>query len=162
MTRTPGWHPEETASQLPLHSRAGLLHQRHSFSTPRCRGVGTLCVAGPQATSLRGLWVSGFLPPCNGGLCGRAATLEPTRRRRGRLEPRAGNPKRQRPNCHLRPKGTLEPAWVLRQGVGPQRPPVRRGGAPRILASAALVPHLCRVPALFLRSTTTSNTQPMS
>ena len=37
--------------------------------TPRSRGVGTLVCAGPQSTSLRGLWVSGFLPPGNGGLC---------------------------------------------------------------------------------------------
>ena len=29
--------------------------------------MGTLCVAGPLATSLRGLWVSGLLPPYSGG-----------------------------------------------------------------------------------------------
>ena len=32
------------------------------FSTPRCRGVGTPSWAGPLTTSLRGLWVSGYLP----------------------------------------------------------------------------------------------------
>ena len=39
-----------TASSTPL------------FSTPRCRGVGTPSWAGPLTTSLRGLWVSGYLP----------------------------------------------------------------------------------------------------
>ena len=42
--------------------------------TPRSRGVGTLGVAGPLTTSLRGLWVSGLLPPENGGSYQRAAT----------------------------------------------------------------------------------------
>ena len=31
-------------------------------STPRCRGVGTPSWTGPLTTSLRGLWVSGYLP----------------------------------------------------------------------------------------------------
>ena len=39
-----------------------LLYQRHCSKTPRCRGVGTPCWAGPLTTSLRGLWVSGYLP----------------------------------------------------------------------------------------------------
>ena len=81
-------------------------------------------MAGPLTTSLRGLWVSGLLPPDNGGKNGRAATLEPTKRQRGRLGPRAGIPKRKRPNCHSCPKGTLEPAWVLHQGEGTQGPGV--------------------------------------
>ena len=37
--------------------------------SPRSRGVGTPRVAGPLTTSLRGLWVSGLLPPGNGGPC---------------------------------------------------------------------------------------------
>ena len=37
------------------------------------------------------------------------------------------NPKRQGPNCHSRPRGTLKPAWVLHQGKGPQRPQVCEG-----------------------------------
>ena len=57
-------------------------------------------VAVPLTTSLRGLWVSGLLPPGNGGTCKGAATLEPTKRRRGRLGPRSANPKRTQPNCH--------------------------------------------------------------
>ena len=40
-------------------------------------------MAGPLATSLRGLWVSGLLPPHTGGPSSRAATRKPTRR--GRL-----------------------------------------------------------------------------
>ena len=79
-------------------------------------------MAGPLTTSLWALWVSGLLPPGNGGPCKRAATLEPTMRFRGRLGPRAGIPKRLRPNCHSCPRGTLEPAWVLHQGEGTQRP----------------------------------------
>ena len=39
--------------------------------------------AGPLTTSFRGLWVSGLLPPGNGGPYKRAATLEPTLRFRG-------------------------------------------------------------------------------
>ena len=43
--------------------------------------------------------VGQWLPaPCNGGPTARAATRKPTRR--GRLGPRAGIPKRTRPNCH--------------------------------------------------------------
>ena len=39
-----------------------LLYQRHCSESPRCRGVGTPSWAGPLTTSLRGLWVSGYLP----------------------------------------------------------------------------------------------------
>ena len=39
-----------------------LLHQRHCSKMPRCRGVGTPSWAGLLTTSLRGLWVSGYLP----------------------------------------------------------------------------------------------------
>ena len=65
-TRTPGWHPEETASQLPHNSRAVSLINA-TVPSPRSRVVGTPRVAGPLTTSLRGLWVSGLLPPGNGG-----------------------------------------------------------------------------------------------
>ena len=34
---------------------------------------------GPLTTSLRGLWVSGLLPPGNGGTNEGAATLKPTK-----------------------------------------------------------------------------------
>ena len=36
-----------------------------------------LVCAGPLTTSLRGLWVSGLLPPDNGGPTKGAATLKP-------------------------------------------------------------------------------------
>ena len=111
--------------------------------TPRCRGVDTLCVAGPLATSLRGLWVSGLLPPDSGGPYQSAATLEPSVRRRGRLGPRAGVLKRKRPNCHSCPKGTHLPAWVLHQGEGPPKTPVHGGeGTPGVDAPLHLTQSL--------------------
>ena len=39
--------------------------------------------AGPLTTSLRGLWVSGLLPPGNGGTNEGAATQKPTERHKG-------------------------------------------------------------------------------
>ena len=97
-SRTPGWQPKETASQLRKQGR--LLNQRHSFVTPRSRGVGTPCVAGPLTTSLRGLWVSGLLPRCNGGTR-KGGDPKTDQRRRGLTQnSRTGNPKRVRPNCH--------------------------------------------------------------
>ena len=72
-----------------------------------------------------------LLPPGNGGLCKRAATLKPTKCHRGLTHnSRAGNPKRLRPNCHSCPRGTLEPAWVLHQGEGTQRPQCAKGKGP--------------------------------
>ena len=50
-TRTPGWHPEETASLTANACR------------PEAVGWAPLVCAGPLTTSLRGLWVSGLLPP---------------------------------------------------------------------------------------------------
>ena len=92
-------------------------------------------MAGPLTTSLRGLWVSGFLPPGNGGPSIRAATQEPTMRFRGRLGPQAGNPKRSRLNCHTKrysrtsvgvaPRGG-DPKTPVREGEG-TREPWRRG-----------------------------------
>ena len=75
VSELPGWQAKETASQLPMQGR--VLNQRHSFETPRSRGVGTLGVAGPLTTSLRGLWVRGLLPPDNFGSYQSAATPEP-------------------------------------------------------------------------------------
>ena len=74
--------------------------------------MGTLRVCRP-ADHLPSGTVGQWLPaPCNGGPFQRAATLELTIRRRGRLGPRAGIPKRKRPNCHSSPKrGTLKSAW---------------------------------------------------
>ena len=62
--------------------------------------MGTPRVTGPLTTSFRGLWVSGLLSPGNGGRAeGRRPQNRPSERR-GRLGPRAGIPKRKRPNCH--------------------------------------------------------------
>ena len=75
----------------------------HSSDEPTNRGVGTLGVVGPLTTSLQGLWVSGLLPPDNGGPYQTAATPEPTRRQMGLTQnSRAGIPKRKRPNCQVK------------------------------------------------------------
>ena len=126
----PGWQPKETASLLP-QSRAVCSINATPSSRPEAVEWAPSVRAGPLTTSLRGLWVSGLLPPDTGGPNKRAATLEPSRRRRRRLGPRADNPKRQRPNCHFRPRGTLEPAWVFHQGEGPQRQQRVKGKGPK-------------------------------
>ena len=90
--------------------------------TPRSRGVGTPSWTGPLTTSLRGLWVSGYLPRAMVERAEGAATLEPTKRPRGRLGPRAGIPKRLRPNCHSCPRGTQRPQCA--KGKGPENPGV--------------------------------------
>ena len=116
-----------TASSTPL-----------SFSTPRCRGVGTIFVAGPLATSLPEVWVSGLLPPfqwrteCKGGdprTDPEGMTLDPglASRRESSLD-----------NCHTKPKrDTREPAWAAStpKERGPKDPGVQKGGDPRTLAS---------------------------
>ena len=94
-----------------------LLHQRHFFSTPRCRGVGTLCVAGPLATSLRGLWVSGLLPPYNGG---------PSQGRPGGDDSDPGLASRRESFLTAQNKST-ESAWAATthsEGKGPENPGV--------------------------------------
>ena len=64
--------------------------------------MGWAPLVGRPAHYLPSGTVGQWLPaPCNGGTCARAATLEPTKRRRGLTQnSRAGNPKRPRPNCH--------------------------------------------------------------
>ena len=108
--------------------------------------MGTPSWAGPLTTSPRGLWVSGLPAPCNGGSSRRAATLGPTKQRRGLTHnSRAGIPKRLRPNCQSRPRGTLEPAWVLHQGEGTQRPQRAKGKGPKDPGVAApLTSAVCR------------------
>ena len=60
-------------------------------------------MAGPLANSLRGLWVSGLLPSCNGGP---SQGRRPENRPGGDdSDPWAGIPKRKLPNCQ-RQKGT--------------------------------------------------------
>ena len=89
--------------------------------------MGTLGVAGPLTTSLRGLWVSGLLPPDKGGPNKRAATLEPTKRGRG---PDPGLASRRESDLTAAKRGTLEPAWVLRKREGAQRPQCAKGKGP--------------------------------
>ena len=114
----PGLATQRDTFPTAVRKQGRLLNQGHSFESPRSRGVGALGVAGPLTTSLRGLWVSGLLPPDNGGSYQRAASLEPATRRRGRLGPRAGNPEEN-----------LLPAWVLHQG--PPKPHCVKGKAPK-------------------------------
>ena len=64
-TRTPGWHPEETATQLP---------QQYA---QKPWGGHTSC-GRPAGNLPSGLRVSGLLSPGNGGPNEGAATLEPT------------------------------------------------------------------------------------
>ena len=110
-----------------------LLYQRHSVSTPRCRGVGTPSWAGPLTTSLRGLWVSGYL---SRAMADRARGRRPENRPGGgRLGPRAGIQKRTRPklptNVLLSNQRGLQhtkrdggPKIQLCQGKGPENPGV--------------------------------------
>ena len=89
--------------------------------------MGTLGVAGPLTTSLRGLWVSGLLPPDNGGRYQSGGDPRTDQAKKGDdSDPWAGIPKRLRPDCHSCPRGTLEPAWELHLAQSPQRPHVRQ------------------------------------
>ena len=84
----------------------------------------------------------GQWPPATGQwwtvLKGRPS-LEPTKRPRGRLGPRAGIPKRQRPNCHWKEE-TLKTAWVssLRNVIeGPRSLASRRQWLLQVVATTA-------------------------
>ena len=73
-----------TASTTPPFVRAGY-DCRNSTTVlrrPEAAGWAPLVCAGPLTTSLRGLWVSGLLPPGNGGTNEGAATQKPTSVRR--------------------------------------------------------------------------------
>ena len=110
-----------TASTTPPFVRAGYDCRNNTtvLSRPEAAGWAPLVCAGPLTTSLLGLWVSGLLPPGNGGTNEGAATLKPTKRPRGLTHnSRAGIPKRLRPNCHSvsprsRGVGTLVCAGLL-------------------------------------------------
>ena len=93
---------------------------------PRCRGVGTPSWAGPLTTSLRGLWVSGYLPRAMGG------------------DPKTDHVGTTRtPGWHPEEKATLvtatqptkvlsKPAWTasVPKGAGAQRPHCEKGKGP--------------------------------
>ena len=49
------------------------------WSRPEAVGWAPSVLAGPLTTSLEGLWVSGYLPPCNVGAKEGAATIKPTK-----------------------------------------------------------------------------------
>ena len=87
-------------------------------------------LVGRTADYLPSGTVGQWLPaPCNGGMSKRAATLEPAIRRRGRLGPRAGIPKRRRPNLPLvceRRYSQISVQCVGAQWGGGPRTPVRQ------------------------------------
>ena len=115
-----------TASTTPPFVRAGYDCRNNTtvWSRPEAVGWAPLVCAGPPTTPLRGLWVSGLLPPGNGGMNEGAATLEPTTRPRGLTHnSRADNPKRLRPNCHSSLTGALKNSvGSAKQGGGPRTP----------------------------------------
>ena len=103
-----------TASTTPPFVRAGYDCRNNTtvLRRPEAAGWAPLVCAGPLTTSLRGLWVSGLLPPGNGGTNEGAATQKPTERHKG--------------------AATQKPTSVRRNSrsiLGP------RGGDPRTLAS---------------------------
>ena len=107
----PGWQPKETRPNC--RSTAGPTAQ----TTPLLRyaqkpwGGHPLC--GRPADYLPTRTVGQWLPaPCNGGTCKRAATPEPTKRRRGLTQnSRAGIPKRKRPNCQEKKVLSNQRGW---------------------------------------------------
>ena len=81
--------------------------------------------------------VGQWLPaPCNGGPNKRAATLEPTKRLRGRLGPRAGIPKRKRPNCHKK-RYSRTSVGIAHKGGGPEDPKCVKGRDRRAATAGA-------------------------
>ena len=74
-----------TALSTPPFVRAGYGCRNNTtvLSRPEAAGWAPLVCADPLTTSLRGLWVSGLLPPGNGGTNEGAATQKPTVRHKG-------------------------------------------------------------------------------
>ena len=126
-----------TASTTPPFVKAGYDCRNNTTVLRRPEAVGwaPLVCAGPLTTSLRGLWVSGLLPPGNGGTNEGAAALEPTTRPRGLTQNSpAGIPKRLRPNCHRKRCSKNSVCGnSAKKGRGPKDPGVRKGGDPRTL-----------------------------
>ena len=91
--------------------------------TPRCRGVGTPRWAGPLTTSLRGLWVSGYLPRA---MADRAQGRRPDNRPGGD-DSDTGLASRRERGLTATKRVTLEPAWAASthcEGKGPENPGV--------------------------------------
>ena len=133
--------------RFPTAKQGRLRHQRHSSSTPRCRGMGTLRDGRPADCLPPG--TVGQWPPApgNGGPCTKAASRQPTKR--GRLGPRADIPKRLRPNCQKKEvlsthrglqhtKRGRGPKTPLSEGKGPENPGVV---APFAFAGLSRQPH---------------------
>ena len=88
----------------------------------------------PAGYLLRGLWVSGLLPPGNGGTKEGAATLKPTKWGCPKT-PGLATQRGSGPNCHSSPRrGTLQisvgSVCAQRRG-GPRTPVHKKGGGPR-------------------------------
>ena len=115
-----------TALSTPLFVRAGYDCRNNTTVLRRPEAVGwaPLVCAGPLTTSLRGLWVSGLLPPGNGGTNEGAATQKPTVRHKGAAT------QKNRPAKG----GTLEATWVRGEGT---REPWRRGATDFLQVVAA-------------------------
>ena len=115
------------------------------FSTPRCRGVGTPSWAGPLTTSLRGLWVSGYLPRA---MADRAQGRRPDNRPGGDdSDPGLASRRERGLNCHqteysrtsvdcVNAKRGGGPKTPLYEGKGPENPGVV---APTSLPSSSTV-----------------------
>ena len=87
--------------------------------------MGTPSVAGPLTTSLHGLWVSGLLPPCNGGPVRIVGDPKTDQASKGSDSDLAGWQPKETASQLPQGKGTLELAWVVslhkREGAqGPQ------------------------------------------
>ena len=104
-----------TASSTPL------------FSTPRCRGVGTPCWAGPLTTSLWGLWVSGYLPRA---MADRAQGRRPDNRPGGDdSDPGLASRRERGLNCHQTEFSRTSVDCINAKSCGgPKDPTVRREG----------------------------------
>ena len=85
-----------TALSTPPFVRAGYGCRNNTtvLSRPEAAGWAPLVCAGPLTTSLRGLWVSGLLPPGNGGTNEGAATQKPTVRHKGAATQKPTNERR--------------------------------------------------------------------
>ena len=110
----------ERLSRSTRSKQGRLLHQRHFLSKARCRGVGTPSWAGPLTTSLRGLWVSGYLPRA---MADRAQGRQPENRPGGDdSDPGLASRRERDPTAR---RGTLKPAWSVSKsskGKGPKDP----------------------------------------
>ena len=129
-TRTPGWQPEETEA---LTAKAGYECLNNATVARRPDAVGWAPLVGRPADYLPSGTVGQWLPaPCNGGPCKRGGDPRTDQVKKGDdSDPGLATLRDKRPNCHFRRKGTLEPAWVLHQGEGPQRPHSAKGRGPK-------------------------------